>query len=175
MNTFAACLLFLSSWMVTAPLEISADRPPLSLELIVPITDPSGEREISMARYPRIHAKLTNESRQPVRVWKDWNTWGYFNLKLFWIADGEQHPIERVSLKHWDGDFPDFWTLPPGESVILEVDLRTAKWTGFPDLYGESIEATLHGTYQNIADPLASEFDVWTGTLHADPIRVVFR
>ena len=63
----------------------------------------------------------------------------------------------------------------PGESVVLQVDMRTAEWSGFPDLYGETIEAELVATYQNKPDPLAQEFSVWVGKLVSEKIPVVFK
>lgn len=152
-----------------------SQSPPFSIELVVPISNPNGIREIAMDRYPQIHVLLKNTSQQDQRLWKDWNTWGYFNLSLEWQAAGQTFPITRLSPKAWDGDFPDFWLLHPGETVILVVDMSTGLWKGFPDLYGETLSATLTATYVNKPDELASAFDVWVGKLETRPIQVVFK
>ena len=148
---------------------------PFEMQLVVPTSTPDGKREISMDRYPRIHILLTNHSDQPQRIWKDWNTWGYFNLQLDWYQNGKAYPIRRKTPEAWDGDFPDFWLVQPKESLIIEIDLSSGQWSGFPDLYGEMIEATLVATYQNKPDPLAQEFDIWVGKLVSKRLEIVFR
>ncbi|MEL6652854.1 MAG: hypothetical protein AAFQ87_18795 [Bacteroidota bacterium] len=148
---------------------------PLSLELVVPISAPNGEREISIERYYQLHVLIKNVSPHPQRVWKDWNTWGYFNLQLEWEAAGRTFPVRRKAPKVWDGDFPDYWTLNPGEVAILVVDLRSGDWEGFPDLYGESISASIKAVYENKQDVLAQEFNIWHGKLETKPLEVVFR
>ena len=145
------------------------------MQLVVPITSPDGKREISLDRYRRIHVLLKNQSSAPQRIWKDWNTWGYFNLHLDWKQGTKTYPIRRKAPESWDGDFPDFWIVPAGETLVLEVDLSLGEWEGFPDLYGESIDATLLATYQNKPDPLAQEFDVWVGKLVSQEVEVVFK
>ena len=80
-----------------------------------------------------------------------------------------------VGLDHWDGDFPDFWVLRPNESAILEVDLTSGDWNGFPDLYGERIRANLTATYENKTDPLADAYNIWVGKVVSNPVEVIFK
>lgn len=148
---------------------------PFDIQLIVPTSTPDGKREVVLDRYSRIHVLLTNESGSPQRIWKDWNSWGYFNLQLDWMQGNRSYPIRRQAPESWDGDFPDFWLLEAGETLVLEVDMSTGEWSGFPDLYGEMIEADLVVTYQNKPDPLAKEFDVWVGKLVSKRLSIVFR
>ncbi|TAE54717.1 MAG: hypothetical protein EAZ89_06395 [Bacteroidetes bacterium] len=147
----------------------------LRMQLIVPVSTPDGKREIAVDRYPRLYVLLTNISPRPVKLWKDWNTWGYFNLTLQWTAGGQTRLIRRKAPKNWDGDFSDFWVLPPNESVILEIDMSSGEWEGIPDLYGETIPATLRAVYENKPDALATEFGVWVGRIATEPVEVVFK
>lgn len=148
----------------------------LDLRLVVPQSTPEGGREIFLARYPRIHAILTNKSDEKLRIWKDWNSWGWENLTLVWsIGGGKPQIIRHIRPTYLDGDFPDFWTLDPGESVILEIDMSTGEWDGFPDLYGEKIPASIFALYQNKSDLLANEFGIWTGQVKSPELIVVFR
>lgn len=153
----------------------AAPPPPFSIELIVPVSTPQGIREVSLDRYPQLHVLIKNISPQPQRLWKDWNTWGYFNLSLEWTAAGRTFLINRLTPRAWDGDFPDFWLLAPGETVVLVVDMSSGQWQGFPDLYGESVSATLKATYVNKSDELATAFEVWVGKLETAPIPVLFK
>lgn len=146
----------------------------LTMELIVPIGNPAGERVIVLDRYPRFHIVMKNVSGEVKRLWKDWNTWGFFNLNLTWKTGDQVHQIRKKTPSAWDGDFPDFWVIPPGESLILEVDMSTGIWEGIPDLYGEKIEATLHATYENKPDGLARKFGIWVGKVESQEIEVVF-
>lgn len=171
MYRFLFCLI-VCLWYV--PLS-GQTQEPFSIELVVPTSTPEGKREIAMDRYPRIHVLLTNRSDQPQRIWKDWNTWGYFNLQLDWVNNNKSYPIRRKTPAAWDGDFPDFWLILPGETLVLEVDLTSGDWSGFPDLYGDMVEATMTATYQNKPDPLATEFNVWVGKLVSREVQVVFR
>ncbi len=148
----------------------------LQLKLIVPRSSPEGDREIYLPRYPRIHAMLTNVSDKNLRLWKDWNSWGWDNLILYWSAGGgKPQMIRKIRPGYLDGDFSDFWTLKAGESLILEIDMSTGEWDGFPDLYGEKIPATLFAIYQNKADFLSKEFGVWTGQVKSSELKVIFR
>lgn len=161
--------------LMTSLLGFGQEKPPISIKLVAPISTPQGQREISLDRYHRIHVVLTNVSATTQRIWKDWNTWGYFNLMLTWKSGDRITPIRRNTPKAWDGDFPDFWTMAPGESVVLEVDMSTGEWSGFPDLYGEEIPASLQAIYENKGDVLASEFNIWVGKLVTPAIPVVFK
>ncbi|MEM7660147.1 MAG: hypothetical protein AAF399_28820 [Bacteroidota bacterium] len=167
----AACL---GLWMGLMSL-LYGQQGPLQIEVLVPISTPDGQREISLERYARFQVLLTNVSDQSIRLWKDWNTWGYFNLQLDWRSGERVFPIRRKPPKQWNGDFPDFWTLLPGEKVVLEIDMRSGEWEGIPDLYGEMIEAELFATYQNKPDPLAEEFGVWVGKVRSAEIPVIFK
>ncbi|MEO0472439.1 MAG: hypothetical protein AAF206_22640 [Bacteroidota bacterium] len=158
------------------PLQADAQSQEWNIQVVVPISDPLGKREIHLARYQHLHVILTNLSRDTKRIWKDWNTWGYFNLRLEWMdAQGITHKINRTTPKAWDGDFPDFWTIPPGESLVLNVDMSSGRWNGFPDLYGESIPASLKAIYENKPDELSADFGIWTGRMISSPVEVVFK
>lgn len=154
--------------------HLHAQKPGIQLELLVPISTPGGERVIALDRYPRLHASLTNVSEQPVKVWKDWNSWGWFNLTLIMESDRGTQAIRRKHPTHWEGDFSDFWVILPGETLILEIDMTDGSWAGFPDLYGERLPATLTAVYENKADVLAEEFGIWVGKVTASSLRVVF-
>ncbi|MDW3648644.1 MAG: hypothetical protein R8P61_16370 [Bacteroidia bacterium] len=144
------------------------------MKLVVPISNPAGEREIVLDRYPRFHILMTNTSTETLKLWKDWNTWGFFNLNMLWEVEGEKHTIRKKTPTAWDGDFPDFWVAMPGETIILEVDMSTGVWEGIPDLYGEKIKATLKATYENKTDGLARKFGIWVGKVESNEIEVVF-
>ncbi len=158
------------------PVSIFAQEiSPVQLDLIIPISNPEGEREISLEKYPRIHVLITNHSDQAIRLWKDWNSWGYFNLSFSYQANSTIKGITRIRPSSWEGDFPDFWMLEAGNSVIIEIDMTISQWQGFPDLYGEKLPAVLTATYENKYDPLAEQFGIWVGKVQSAPLGVVFK
>lgn len=151
--------------------SISTD---LIANLIIPISTPDGKRVLSMDRYPRFHVQLVNISDKTLRVWKDWNSWGWFNLSLkMETQDGATFLKKKPVV--WDGDFSDFWQIEPGESVIMEIDMTSGVWEGFPDLYGESLPVKLTAIYQNKADPLCEVFGIWTGSASSNTVQVEWR
>ena len=129
--------------MLSASAASAQQQAPFVLSLVVSISTPDGERELAMDRYPRFYVQFINISEQPQRIWKDWNSWGWFNLSLRMQSEQGVRTISRKRPAAWDGDFPDFWTVPPGESIIMEVDMTSGEWQGLPDLYGERLPARL--------------------------------
>ncbi|MEM6262248.1 MAG: hypothetical protein AAGI38_07060 [Bacteroidota bacterium] len=159
-------------FLLLAPLGVFGQ---LQVELVVPIATPSGDRLISLDRYERVHVLLRNTGAEPIRLWKDWNSWGYFNLYLILELGNTSLTMTRKHPGKWEGDFPDFWLLPPGETVVLEVDFGDAQWKNFPDLYGESLVGNLKAIYENKSDVLAEEYGVWVGRLESQPLQVMVK
>ena len=118
---------------------------------------------------------LRNISSSPVKIWKDWNSWGYYNLSLSFSNADTSFTISKKSPTNWDGDFADYWTVPAGESLVLDIDMRAGVWKGLPDLYGEILAGKLSATYENKPDALAAEFGIWTGKLTTASLPVIFK
>lgn len=76
---------------------------------------------------------------------------------------------------NWDGDFPDFWTILPGESLVLEIDMRPGIWKGVSQLFGQERKASLTVSYENKPDALATEFGIWVGKAQSLPVEVIFK
>lgn len=145
----------------------------LVANLIVPVTTPDGQRDIQMDRYPRLHVQLVNISDKTIRLWKDWNSWGASNLSLRLESSRGTFLIRRKA-QAIDGDFSDFWTLGPSESVVLEIDMTSGQWDGIPDLYGETLPARLTALYRANPDDLTAAFQIWTGSVTSNTVEVVF-
>ncbi|MFK7971100.1 MAG: hypothetical protein AB8F95_12070 [Bacteroidia bacterium] len=166
---FACLVLFFSGKKAQEANEID-----IIANLIIPVSTPDGLRVLSMDRYPRFHVQLVNISGESVRLWKDWNSWGWFNLTLK-LETSEGVTYLRKKQPVWDGDFSDFWQIGPGESVILEVDMSSGHWQGMPDLYGETIPVKLTALYENRSDPLSEAFGIWTGKVSSNTVEAEWR
>lgn len=148
--------------------------PGISLALVVP-SGADGQRTLSLVRNPRFHVLATNTSPQPINLWKDWTSWGMKTLTLILQTPAKTTGIIRLPMRGIDGDFPDFWILMPGETLVLEVNMADISWRGFPDLYGETVKGTLTAVYEIKPDYLTDEFGIWTGKVYSQALEVVLK
>lgn len=155
--------------------SFAQETPPFELSLVVPVSTPDGKRVISLKPYPRFHVQIKNISDTEQRLWKDWNTWGYYNLSFQVITPWDTTIARKLSPESWKGDFSDFWILPPNESVIIEIQAIGPHWKGFPIPLGRTVPVEIKAIYENKPDILAEEFGVWTGILESPPLSVVFK
>ena len=181
MNGFhTPCLALLLVFFGTLSLALGQQQPQatanpgLTLSLIVPAGS-DGQRTLSLVRYPRFHVVVTNTSESPIRLWKDWTSWGMKSLSLMLQTPAKSMGIIRLPVRGIDGDFPDFWVLLPGEELVLEVNMADISWRGFPDLYGESVKGSLSAIYEIKEDYLTDEFGIWTGRVLSQPLEVVLK
>ncbi len=104
-------------------------------EVLVGIASPerNGKRTISFSKgFPVV---ITNLSNRPLGVWREWCSWGYFNLSLeVRTSDGRKVQLEKKRDRGWTRNFPDWYTLDPGESVIRNIVLTDKDWKGIEDL-----------------------------------------
>ena len=112
---------------------------------------------------------VTNVSAAPVRVWRDWCSWGYQQLS-FEITDDAGHSWTVRRKDHpFPKNYPDYWTLAPHEPLVLSVALTTDLWEspeaggGLPiaDLKGKAV--TMRAIFAASEDDQSRENKVWTG------------
>ncbi len=103
-------------------------------EFLVGIASPQrdGKRTISFSKgFPVV---ITNLSNRPLGVWREWCSWGYYNLTF----EARTHDGRKVRLsrkqKSWTRNGPDYWMLAPEESVIRQIVLTSKEWKGIEDL-----------------------------------------
>ena len=59
--------------------------------------------------YNKFHVLLTNVSRNPVRVWQEWCSWGYYCLQIEIVEqDGMKHLLKKKRIPFYQ-NFPDYW------------------------------------------------------------------
>lgn len=115
---------------------------------------------------------LTNTSPKPLRVWRDWCSWGYQQLSFeitehggnTWIVTRKEHPFHK--------NYPDFWTLDANEPLVLSMTLSSDQWESKRDgvsgagiaitsLRGKAV--TLRAIFAAEEDDQSREHKVWTG------------
>lgn len=104
---------------------------------------------------------VTNQSDRPVRVWREWCSWGYFALSLeAKTPDGRAFQIKKKPTA-WTKNFPDYFIILPNAHFVLPVKLNE-KWQNYPT---EERKLSLRAHYQILADKESKEKQVWTGKI----------
>lgn len=78
--------------------------------------------------YNKFHVLLTNVSSNPVRVWQEWCSWGYYCLQIEIVEqDGTKHLLKKKRIPFYE-NFPDYVVLQPSGSVVWDVELNSTVW-----------------------------------------------
>lgn len=131
MNFLLRFCLLTSGWLLGTVGQVGAqDRPALILT-IIPTTYSSRlspAPTISFGERDHFHVLLTNTSAEPVTLFEEWNSWGYYGL-LFEMtyADGRKVRVSR-GLRAWTRNFPSTITLAPQGYYVFEVSFDES-WT----------------------------------------------
>jgi len=99
---------------------------------------------------------LANDSKRTLLIWKDWCSFGYFNL-YYQVTrrNGQSFELRRMG-GSWTWNFPDGQEVVPGQVVSLDGSLApklsTSGWGDFPADWknGETVE--LRAVYENRVD-----------------------
>jgi len=107
---------------------------------------------------------VTNLSPEPIRVWRDWCSWGYFNLSLE-FRSGERTWLATKKVPIWTINYPDEAELAAGESIVFKVVLNE-DWQDLPpwdEFIGNVLEMRV--LYAIEEDKQSTEIDVWLGKM----------
>ena len=107
---------------IGASFYAQSDRKDLSIKIV--------EDDIDSVLF---HVSITNISDEPIRLWEEWNTWGYFSLsfELFDMTGKSLGHIAK-SQRRWTVNRPSFVEIKPGQSHEIDVILHPGVWD-FPD------------------------------------------
>ena len=110
------------------------------------------------------HVVVTNVSGEPIRLWKEWCSWGYFNL-LFQVTDEAGRSVEvRKQDRDWTKNFPDSEFVPPGGHHLREVTFDPTDWAGLPPPEANRRKSVrMKAIYDIRPDLDTKEHRVWTG------------
>jgi len=120
---------------------------------------------------------LTNVSDHDIHWIEENNSWGDVALHFEFIDEhGKAYIIEKKPAI-WLDNGSTYWTLHPGDPVVIEVCFGGERqggpvWTGLPDLKSNSV----YGTLTAIFDFDTAEFDfprpvkLWTGHIRSEAI-----
>jgi hypothetical protein len=108
---------------------------------------------------------VLNRSDADLKVWRNWCSWGWFQPSLEFR--NEKGKVVRVVRKDrpWDKNYPDFWTMAPGEPFVLSLNLTdSVVWkcdVPIESLKGKSLD--VRAVFAAEPDEASKEDRVWTG------------
>ena len=144
-----------------------------ALKVSIALSAVGGQRSIIL-NHPDSHfpVVVTNVSDKPVRLWREWCSWGYYNLTFKGTtADGEEFAAKK-GMMEWTKNYPDAHELAPGEHYVIDV-YPHRDWQSFPiPANGKSIKLKLAAVYEIKPDADSKKLNVWAGRVESDPIDV---
>jgi hypothetical protein len=136
-----------------------------------------GPRNIALfEKGDHFHVVVTNVSEKPAKIWKEWCSWGYFNLSLeARDAEGKVVSISKRP-RGWDKNYPDPMEIAPGDHLVINVNFEPYTWPNSP-LSAKSRQATirLKAVYEIREDKYSKEMGVWTGRVSSPELEYSFR
>jgi hypothetical protein len=113
-----------------------------------------------------------NQSNKPIRVWREWCSWGYYALSLeAKLPDGTVVPITKKGVVVWTKNYPDHFIILPGEYFVMPVKLKD-EWEGF---HAKEEKVFLRAHYKIVSEEYAAKEGVWTGEVISPWIEVTLR
>lgn len=154
-----------------APAPADAERPTLMVSIATPRVNNIQDLHLS-GKDATLAVVVTNLSSKPVSVWRDWCSWGYFNITLEFCdetaAAGPKYWVIAKAPRGWDKNFPDAAEVAPGGSMIFNVPLSESMLKDADSLQkydGKKLKMRVH--YSIAANKEAQEFNVWTGRVQS--------
>ena len=72
----------------------------------IPFDSYDAKAPFGFMRYEKFHVLLTNRSNKPVRVWQEWNYWGYYCLQIEIVEqNGTKHLLKKKPI-NWYNNAP---------------------------------------------------------------------
>jgi hypothetical protein len=126
--------------LAAAPEAFAQNKPRLTLTIIPtdyasPIPkDPSIKLSVPADHF---HVLLTNDSAEPVNLFEEWNSWGYWGLSFEIIYPNGQKVKAVKTDKEWNKNFPSTVTIAPHGFYLFEVTMNTNPKNG--DVWKNSV------------------------------------
>jgi hypothetical protein len=129
-------------------------------------------------RIDHLNVIITNRSLRDVRIWKEWCSWGYYNIE-FILKDQSNHEyrIARVG-RIWPVNLPDPMLIRSGDSFVRDcfilersADSYDGRWGYDPLPLDEALTGVCTFTIEK--DEYSKEQGVWTGTVRSEPFTII--
>jgi hypothetical protein len=175
--TLVASIFSSAAWAADAAPAAAEMKPPLKVAIAVP-AGKSGVRTVTLARpESHFHVVLTNTSDKPLTLWREWCSWGYYNLAFEYTDEGGMlRRIAKVE-RGWRKNFPDPFVLPAGEHFVYDVHFGDAEiWKGvsLDERAAAGTKLKLRAVFEILPDPDAARDGVWTGRIVSPEVELTF-
>jgi hypothetical protein len=145
---------------------------PLTVQ-IVPTHSRDGRQSLDLPEpASHFHVVIANVSKDPIRVWKEWCSWGYEALSFEALdVDGRSLVISKIP-GEWNKNYPDPFEIAPGGPMVVDVSLDPSTWQNSP-LAGASGKADLRlkAVYEIRPDRDSERMKVWTGRAVSEQLQ----
>lgn len=119
-----------------------------------------------------IHIVLSNFSRENIRIWKQWNSWGYYNLSFKLLTSNKEFYLTKKK-KRWTRNFADLAYVKSFEHFVITETINSEYWDGIPlDIKGKKVK--IKAIYETKETEEAKEHNIWTGKIESDYYEVQF-
>lgn len=110
------------------------------------------------------HVVVTNVSKKPIRLWRDWCSWGYFNLSFEATDQNGTKTHITKNAREWNKNFPDWTIIAPSDHMVLDVTFDKSIWHNPPvPEPGKNRSVSLKAVFEIAEDADSKSNKVWTG------------
>ncbi|MGA3285015.1 MAG: hypothetical protein ABSD57_11235 [Verrucomicrobiota bacterium] len=171
MRKLLLAILFAATCGIT---ETIAAESPISVSVAIPTRN--DERRVEYHdRTTHFHVIVSNTSDKPQRIWREWCSWGYYGLTFEFADENGKKWVAKKKPQVWTRNFPDWWTLDPHESFVIDVYFGDSDtWDGFPLPKDGSQTVTMLAVFEFKPDDESRQHDVWTGRVASKAEKVTF-
>jgi len=178
MKTLSLVLFTLTATFLSSQSLAEEKAPdPITVRIVPESLDERGEREILLLPPPRhFHVVLTNVAKEPIRLWREWCSWGYSTLS-FEATDQSGKTVNIMKKpREWNNNYPDWTIIPPGDHMVFDVTLNESIWKNVPlPEAGKSRVVKLKAIFEIPNDKYAKEKKVWTGRVASPEYTYIMR
>ena len=122
------------------------------------------------------HVVVQNTSNETIRLWEEWNSWGYYNLTFeVFDVNGKLLGVAQKKPQNWTVNFPSFLELKPKQVHVIDVYFHSFDWDApiKPILANQAkSKYSLVANYSIAACSDSAEHGVWNGVSKARPIDI---
>jgi hypothetical protein len=130
-------------------------------------------------RDPFFYVILTNKTKAPLKIWKEWCSWGFFSISFSVTPKVGQPFTLRRTGGGWTWNFADATLVDPGKSYVFRASIvgdgrGSRPYAGFPEQYKEG-EVTIQAIFSIEETAETKKQGVWTGTNSSVPETVTLQ
>ncbi|HWY76165.1 MAG TPA: hypothetical protein VN281_11145, partial [Verrucomicrobiae bacterium] len=121
------------------------------------------------------HVIVSNTSDAPRRVWRESCSQGWLALTFECKDENGESWVASRKARLWTRNVPDWWTLEPHESLVMDVSFADPEtWQGFPEPGSSPRTVTMRAILDYKPDDEARQHSIWTGRVTSKAERIRF-